>query len=370
MIKPCVVALLIAASANVAVAQNATSTITADPTQSGVVRGTVTARLTGEALSHAVITIDALEMQLFSSEQGRFYFVKVKPGKYLLNVRQLGYLPVNVDIVVEGTGATEVKIQMDRIATKLATFKVTDKQAVCETPGRPTVGDGEQLAEVFEQLEQSAIRLALFAKQYPYRMLLDRRFLTRDVDGKDVAGRADILVKEGQLTATYQPGRIVARVVGSGGDYSFQIPSLLDFADKKFLANHCFTLRGLESMIAEDGPNSPAYIRVDFTAWSKLSDPDVEGSVFLDSADYRLRRAELRLTKVPNNLRQVADVHVTTRFQDANPGMPVIALVEAVTDLKPEGKKPFRIARRTEQQVVATLVYLKQHPDSAPRAKK
>jgi len=352
-----------AASAHSVFAQSVSTASSADASQSGVVRGSVTAKLTGAVLARSVVTIAALDLQQFSNDQGRFYLVKVKPGKYRLNVRQLGYLPVNVDIFVDETGSADVTVQMDRIATKLSTFTVTDQQ-LCETPGRPTQADGEQLVEVFEQLEQSAIRLALLARQFPYKMIIERRMLLRRVDGRDVPERNDTFSRDGQKTAQYQPGGVVTRSRGTASAYSLQIPTLLDFADAKFIANHCFTLRGLETLPVEAGGDGVAFIRVDFTAASKLKNPDVDGSVFLDSADYSLRRAEVRLSKLPENLQEIASVRVTSTFQDYVPGMPIIGLVQAITEMKEVKGKPYRFVSRNEQQIVANLVFSKQRPDS------
>lgn len=62
----CVAALLLT-NAMEADAQKAAA---AQETQIGVVRGLVTAKLTGAPLRHAVVTIQGLDQQQFSNEQG------------------------------------------------------------------------------------------------------------------------------------------------------------------------------------------------------------------------------------------------------------------------------------------------------------
>lgn len=337
-----------------------------EPMQAGVVRGTVAGKQSGEPLAYAIITIESLGLEQFSNSQGRFYFAKVKPGKYRINIRQLGYLPANVDITVDGNLGQDVKVQLDRIATRLATVKVTEQQS-CLAPGRPTAVDGEQIVEVFEQLEQSAVRLRLLAREFPYKMVMERRFMLRYADGSDSLERFDVSTSEGQKSSNYEPGKVVRRIPGGGKSQSLQVPTLLDFADPKFINNHCFTLRGLEK--ATDGTDE-SFVRVDFTASSKLDNPDVEGSVFLDSADYRLRRSEIRLTKVPSSLEGLAGVNVKTRFQDYVPGMPIVGLVEAVSEMREvKGKPPLRFLSRNEQQIPVRIFFTKQRPDSLPPAR-
>ena len=57
----------------------------------------------------------------------------------------------------------------------------------------------------------------------------------------------------------------------------FNIPTLTQFAEPAFLADHCFANGGTENV---DGH---PVIRIDFAAASKIRQPDVSGSMYLDS---------------------------------------------------------------------------------------
>lgn len=332
----------------------------------GIVRGTITAKLSGFLLARAVVTIESLGLQQFSNDQGKFFFVKVPPGTYTLNIRQLGYQPVNTQVTVGTTGAADVAVQMERIATKLTAFAVNAQQT-CEQPGRPTAADGPQLDAMFEQLEQNAVRLGLLAKAYPYVVFFERRVIRRETSGKDVVEPSQVLTVPGQHKSEYESGRVVRRI---GSAWSLQIPTLLDFADAEFVANHCFFLRGVETLGADAGGDGSAVVRVDFAASSALVEPDVEGSVLLDTADFRLRRTEIRLSKLPARLPEIAAVRVVTTFQDFVPGMPMINLLSAETELQRVGGKAFKVQSRTEQQIISNIMFLKQRPDSANVPKK
>lgn len=356
------IALLVLGTRAVQAQGGSTGTVTNDPGQPGVIRGVVTSKQSGAPLAFAVITIESLGIEQFTNAQGRFYFPKVKSGAHRLNIRQLGYLPANVDVLVDDRNGQEVKVSMDRFATRLATVKVIEKQA-CATPGRPTRADGEQIADVFDQLEQSAVRLRLLATEFPHILVLERRLLLHFADGSDSLERTELISRNGQKSGNYEAGKVVRRVPGGGGSYALQVPTLLDFADPKFINSHCFVLRGLE---AQTDGSDESLVRVDFTASNKIENPDVEGSVFLDSATYRLRRSEIRLTRVPPSLAGLAAVEVKTKFQDYVPGMPIVGLIEAVSEMQEVKGKPLRFISRNEQQIPVRIEFARQRPDSLP----
>lgn len=329
--------------------------------QPGVVRGTVLSKETGEPLAYAIIKIESLGIEQFTNRQGRFNLIQIKPGKYRINVRQLGYSPANIDITVSANSGQDVNVQMDRIVTKLATYTVRDKQE-CVTPGRPKAADDPQLAQMFEQLEQSAVRLRLLAKEFPYLVSTERRSAMIDTAGVESVEALDVITMPGQTEVEYQPGKVVRRVLFSQ-TYAAKVPTMLDFAAEKFIANHCFALSGVES----DGEgNGEKFVRIDFTASKKINDPDVEGSVFLDTADFHLRRSDIRLTRVPSSLREVGAIEIRTRFREYVPGMPIVGLVDAVTELKKVQGLHYRFTKRTEQQLLVGLTFTKQRPDSMP----
>ena len=64
------------------------------------------------------------------------------------------------------------------------------------------------------------------------------------------------------------------------------VPQLVDFADEVFTDNHCFRYAGVSTV---DGVRR---IQVDFEPIKTLREPDVRGSMYLDTASYQLVRTD------------------------------------------------------------------------------
>jgi hypothetical protein len=141
------------------------------------------------------------------------------------------------------------------------------------------------------------------------------------------------LTASSQRDWRYRPGNVVV-VDDATQQELLELPQLGDFADDAFIKNHCF---GYAGVVAVGGA---PMLRVDFSPADKIKDPDIGGTVYLDSATFQIRRAELTLTKPPVHLRRVLiGVTVTTYFQDLVPGIPLMAEYASVTDLPPEERK-------------------------------
>jgi hypothetical protein len=231
----------------------------------------------------------------------------------------------------------------------------------CTRPGRPTGEHNAPALEVLEQLAQNAERLRLLSEQYPFEILTQRTFSNRRQDGSDTVESVDTTLVTSAAHTRYRPGRLIRSVRnGRSTETILQVPTLLDFADSVFLRNHCFVARGM------DDSSGVSLLRVDFKAWSKLRTPDVDGSVYLDSATFALRRSEIRLTRIPRSFRGLAAVRVTTRFVDLQPGLPVPGPIHAVNQFeRPTGKQ--RITAMVEEQLPLDVHFLRARPDSLPR---
>jgi hypothetical protein len=327
---------------------------------SGVLRGRVVGAETGQPLPFAMVAIPSAEVQRFADGEGRFVIPGLPAGTYRLRVRHLGHSPVEVQVSLERNAVQDVTIRLTRIALRLAAMNVSATWE-CNTPGRPASDSGSQVAEVFEQLEQNAERLRLLAEEYPFEVDMERRFLLRRVDGTDLFERADTTLVAGGKRTPYRPGRVVNRVrVAPGRSESYMaVPTLVDFADALFQRNHCFRLRGVD-----DSDGTPL-VRMDFKAWRRLTSPDVDGSVFLDTAGFRLRRSEVTLTRIPSGFDGLVGVRVTTQFSDLRPGLPIAASIFAMNEMKRTGDKQ-RFTGAIENQKALRVRFLKQHPDSVP----
>ena len=327
------------------------------PADSAILRGTVTSRESGRPLPYAIVAIPSAGLQRFANDQGRFAFTGLPAGTYRLRVRQLGHSPVELDVTLSPGGVQDVAVALARIATRIDAMRVSADWE-CHAPGRPT-GNAMALA-VMEQMDQNAERLRLLADEYPFEISTQRRFMLRQANGADSVERVDtILVASGARTR-YRPGQVVADVqTGRRRESILQVPTLLDFADSLFQRNHCFVVRGVD-----DSTGVPL-LRVDFKAWSRLRTPDVDGSVFLDSATFALRRSEIRLTRIPRGFAGLVGVHVTTRFIDLQPGLPVPGPIFAVNRFR-DSRGPRAIMAAVEEQVPLDVRFLRARPDSLP----
>ena len=101
------------------------------------------------------------------------------------------------------------------------------------------------------------------------------------------------------------------------------IPTLPDFADTLFLNNHCFTHAGIENVAGRD------LIRIDVVASARIKDPDVNGSIYLDSRTLQIRQSILRLSRSPK-VRGLTGLEVTTVFQEVMESIPIITQVQGI----------------------------------------
>jgi len=331
---------------------------TPSSSQTAILRGTVSSA-TGQPLAYAIVTIPGLSLQQFSNNEGKFYFVQLKPGKYQVSIRQLGYSPQFREVEL-APGVTEnIEVRMERIVTKLATVQVSGQWA-CDKPGRPMADSLRPLIEVFEQIEQNAVRLKLLSQEYPFDVVSERRVVMLRADGSEFLDRIDSMRTKSSAVSQYKPGEVVQQVSDRGRrEHLLKVPTLLDFADPVFQNNHCFLLRG----VANNGTQSE--IRVDFLPSSKLRAPDVGGSVFLAAGTFRLLRAEIYLTKIPSGLIGLAGVRATTHFRDVVQGLPTIAEIIARSDfVGVKGPPPFEYS--IEHQRTLQVQFRKTKPLDVP----
>lgn len=344
-------------------AQSTSATAGSAPPANAIVRGVV-ASATGEALQYAVVSIPALELQQFTNSAGRFTFASVRPGTYRVTIRQLGYTAVAIDVTVAANENRELSVKMERIVTRLATMQVSADPA-CRKPGPPSTSGNAELAEVFEQLEQNAVRMRLLSSVYPYDAVTERIRFLRHGDGLETIQVHDSVRTPNQQAARYRPGAVVfeeksVAVKGQGAPQNerfMRIPTLLDFADSVFQANHCFYLRGIET--SADGDKE---VRVDFKPAESLKSPDVSGSVFLVPETYRLLRADIELTKIPKYLTGLLRVNALTFFGELVTGLPMIDEIVATSSL--HAMTRMAPAQSIERLITLKVQFRKDVPDS------
>jgi hypothetical protein len=141
---------------------------------------------------------------------------------------------------------------------------------------------------------------------------------------------------------------------GRRGELDARLPGLLDFADSLFQHTHCFAPGGLETL---DGRR---VVRVSFRADERLPAPDVNGAFFLDAETFRIVAADFELSRIPERLRSVTRIAARTTYQEIFPGVPVIARIDAATELRPVGSN--RPAAQTERQSLVDVRFLREVP--------
>ena len=125
-----------------------------------------------QVLSCALVAIPTLRLERFATELGQFTFLQIPADTYRMRVRQLGYQPVETDVVVKGGITSEGVVRMTRIAQTLDALQV-ESDWRCERPGRPGSTNTKTVA-MFEQMEPNAQRMRLLREQYPFTVYVDR----------------------------------------------------------------------------------------------------------------------------------------------------------------------------------------------------
>src|ERR1041384_7136324 len=135
------------------------------PSMSGAVRGAES----GEPLGFSIVTLVPGARRRFTDAAGAFQLDSLAVGTYVLSVRQIGYAPLDTQIVVRDGRPAVVQIALRHLAIELP--PVTVAAGRCTTPGPPASSD-TALRAVFDQLEENARRFELLADSYPFRYTL------------------------------------------------------------------------------------------------------------------------------------------------------------------------------------------------------
>jgi Carboxypeptidase regulatory-like domain len=299
----------------------------AQGTAGRLLTGVVVARSNQRPLGHAIVALQPIGRQTFSDDEGRFAFVAVPPGSYQLRVTHLGFAPVEIPVTVSSDSApTRVRVDLTEVQVRLATVEVR-ADAPCVAPGAPDPKKDREFAIVFQQLEQNAQEYRLLADSFPYAYHEERTNFSVRGDSVIEGQHIDTaFLRSDRPGWTYRPGRVVSTDFITRAR-SMHLPTLSDFASDEFVQNHCFRYGG-----ETETPDGPA-VRIDFRAADRLSSPDVNGTILLDAKSFQIRRAELRLSKIPSALKKVAEVNVTTLFREVEPSVIVFSEVHGVSSM-------------------------------------
>ena len=287
--------------------------------QTVIVSGTVISASTEQGLPYSTVSIVG-GSQRFTSSGGAFSFA-LPPGTYSFRIRQLGYAPLDTLIPVN-PGAN---LRAMTFALKPAAYRLDVVRTYANSCPR---GDSSGMGGLFDELIKNADRERILRNSYPF--LYDfERWSNLKVRGVTQDLTIDTVHFASVATWGYSPGHIVHAMDprAQKGAREMHLPTLVDLADPVFIASHCFRYRGVERV------GDTASYRIDFKPTDDVNAPDVEGSVFLDSASYSIRKAIFRLTK-PGRLDPPSlGLEVTTTYHEISKGLSLFDDIHSVQPL-------------------------------------
>jgi hypothetical protein len=323
------------------------------PDSTGTIVGLVTTKEGGVPLAYSVVSAASLGRERFSNGEGVFALSGLPAGALQLRVRHLGYSPVDLNVTIRSGQTDTVRVSLAHIAVRLTAVDVR-AYPECKNPGPPKASADPAFATVFDQLKQNAEQYRLLTDTYPFVYAAERTLWNTLVNGEAHTERVDTIVGN-SIRWEYKPGTIVKRNQPFA-PLSMNIPTLVNFAEKSFLENHCFYNGGLETV---DGVE---LLRVDFNPAAKIKEPDVDGSMYLDPTTFQIRRSVLHLSKIPPGVRGLTETEAVTRFGELFPSIPVIADIESVNRLQANTTKPTSEASANERQRLISVHFTKGLP--------
>ncbi len=323
--------------------------------------GKVEAQATGSPLPYSTVSVDEIGREKFTDAGGTFTYFAVPPGKYRIRIRQLGYLPMDTTIGLSAT-SPDIIFSLVRVPSTLANVEVTAPVRRCEVPEENGFVDDADLLTVLGEARKNEQRERLLRRTYPFEYKLAQSHDTHDL--KDGTHRMiyDTMTFRSDDDWKYRKGKVVSddRSKLFGEVRVMRLPTLTDFADQRFLMAHCFKYSGITD---EDGP--PAH-RIDFSPVSDIATPDVEGSIYIDSATYIIRRAEFRLTKGGSIKPAILGMKVTTTYRQI---LPNVALFDEIVSVQPlpGGSPGYHMSEfRQKQQLLSFRFLYGGPPGSGP----
>lgn len=313
------------------------------------VAGAVIADGTETPIPFSTVRLRPLGRERFTDGSGKFVYYLIAPGEYQLNVRMLGYLPVDTAVKVQAGVPVNLVVTMVRIPTALEAVQVTAPPRRCLYPDEMGYVDDPELATVLNEARKNAQREQLLRRTYPFEYRLAQSHDTYDVADSTHSMQHDTVTYRSDDNWRYRKGKVVShdRNRFFGDVRLMRLPTLGDLADRNFLSAHCFKYAGV---VDQNGSRTH---RIDFSPDSNLVAPDVEGSIYMDSATYLIRRAQFRLTHGGTIKPAIIGMEVTTTYREILPNVVLfdeIHSVQPLTAVQPGGRK---VEFREEQRLLS-----------------
>ncbi len=288
--------------------------------------GSVVAAATDTPVPFTSVTLDPIGRERFTDGTGIFRYYALPPGHYKVRLRQIGFIPVDSTVTVAGNA--NLVFSLVRVPSTLADVEVKAPIRKCYVPDENGfVGDSD-LTIVLAEARKNAQRERLLRRSYPFEYKLAQSHDT--YDSRDNAHRIvyDTIIFRSDDYWKYRKGKVVSEDRNKlfGDVRVMRLPTLADFSDDRFMAAHCFKYSGIS-----DENGSPAH-EIDFSPVKEIVTPDVEGSIYIDSATYIIRRAEFRLTRGGSIKPAVVGMTVTTTYREI---LPNVALFDEIRSVQP-----------------------------------
>ena len=312
--------------------------------QQPALRGTVFSAETGQPLGFSIVTLVPNGGRQFTDAAGAFVF-GITSGGYVLSVRQIGYTPLDTQIVVRGDSTTTVQVTLRHLAIELPPVTITARQ--CTNPGPPDSTE-TVLRAVFDQLQENARRFELLADSYPFRYRLERTVRTMNQHGDTGRSTVDTirLTSGEEHDHPYAVGRVVEPAWGPWGDggdgvYVIHSADLHDLGNPDFVASHCFRLAGRDTIGGE------RLVRINFEPATRIGSADMAGAAYLDSLTFELRYTETSLTRPERSaLNNLRTVNFRTRFRSVAHNVSLQDVLTVITTYR-FGQRPKIETQRT-----------------------
>lgn len=326
--------------------------VTGAHAQAGSIHGVVVDAETGGALPYSAVTMVASGLERFSDDSGRFVLGGLKPDRVVLRVRHIGYAPRETEVTVGQGQNVDLRVELRRIAITLAGIRV-EAAKECVEPGRPRPEIDSALVVVFQQLEQNAQQYRLITTKYPFESIVHQYYSYNTTAGIAPIREALSMVRS-DGREHYAPGDVI---VQHGLARAVAIPSLAVFTDRKFIEAHCFRTGGLEEVEGQ------RLFRIDFQAAEKIDSPDLDGSIYLDPANFVIRRSVIRVSKLSRGLNEFDSITVTSRFEEIFPGVPIVAEADGLSHYaKPRASNGDKLLAFAEHQRDVQVRFLRGVP--------
>jgi hypothetical protein len=240
----------------------------------GPVSGRVTSSISTQAIPFVLLSLDRPRLDFFSSEQGRFGLPALSRGEHRLLVRQLGYQPLEVLLVVAESAPGVLDLVLEPKALVLPTLVASACVSV------PDLDPGARA--ILNAAAENARRLVLMQRDYRTPALQQVRRSPSRETADQVPSRRE---RFGAVVISTRR----AIVPGARGMVDVAYFSATALLADRFRKSHCFRFGGVDST----DPAAPT-LTLEFEPLASLKGPDWEGKLTLDERGV-LRSSEANL---------------------------------------------------------------------------